>query len=295
MSLLNFSIFYHYPLQVLSFFSLLMALISIWIKKSVWIWGSFGVISLIIASNCGMIKPIALLPLFFLTLLVWGLQFDVQGFARFLLVSTAFLTGGALFFSLLPGFISPIAITHPSLCINYGRACVGIILLGTLISTLSTKRSKDWKTVWGCAITSAIGFFLLLLLWETSFWKPYFSLTFFPWAGLVLFFSILPEEALLRGLLQKEITAWLGTGVKAHVFSVGIVTMIYPLFHLSWAGDLSLLLPTFATGLTFACLYQITKMIEVSILCHFLLLSIQFCFFGHFPLWHQLPCMSLGF
>lgn len=294
MSLFNISIFYHYPLQVLSFFSLLMALISIWIKKSIWIWGSFGAISLFIAGSCQLMTPIAFLPLFFLILLVWGLQFDVQGFARFLLVSTAFLTGGALFFSLLPGFAPPITLINPPLCINFGRAWVGLILLGAIVPTLSGLGTKDWKTVGGCALMGAIGLFLLLILWKPSLWKPYFSLAFFPWAGLTLFFTVLPEEVLLRGLLQKEFTVWLGSGAKAHAFSVGIAAMIYPLFHLSWAGDLSLLLPTFAIGLTLACLYQVTRMIEASILCHFFVLGIHFCFFQQLSFWHQLPCISFG-
>lgn len=294
MSLFNFSIFYHYPLQVLSFFSLLMALASIWIKKSIWIWGSFGLISLFLAGSCHLMEPIAFLPLFFLILLVGGLHFEVQGFARFLLVSTAFLTGGALFFSLLPGFIPPIAISIPPLCINYGRACVGLILIGTIISTLPGRGSKDWKIVWSCSLMGAVGLLLLLFLWKPSLWKPYFSLSYFPWAGLSLFFTILPEEALLRGLLQKECTTWLGNGTKAQVLSVSISTMLYPLFHLSWAGDLSLLLPTIAIGITLACLYQITRMIEASILCHFFVLSIHFCFFETLPFWHQLPCVSFG-
>ncbi len=294
MSLFNFSIFYHYPFQVLSFFSLLMAVISIWIKKSIWIWGSFGVISLILAGSCYQIKPIAILPLAFLMFLTWGLQYNLQGFARFLIVSTAFLTGGALFFSLLPGFSAPISLSSPPLCIGYARACIGLILTATIGTTLTFRWSKEWNIVCSCSLMSAIGLFLLMILWEPVLWKPYLSLSYFPWAGLALFFTVLPEEVLLRGLLQKECTAWLGGGIKAQVFSIGILTMIYPLFHLSWAENLALLLPTFVIGLTLACLYQITRMIETTILSHFLLLSILFCCFEKLPFWHQLPCVSFG-
>lgn len=241
-----------------------------------------------------MIAPIAFLPLLFLICLVWGLQFEMQKFARFLLVSTTFLTGVALFFSLLPGFSLPIDLSSPPLCINYGRAYMALIFLGSIVSTLTIQKSQDWKIVFGAAIMGALGIFLLILLWKLSIWTPYFSLAFFPWALFALFFTVIPEEVLLRGLLQKECTAWLGKGIKQQFFSVAITSLLYPLFHLSWAGDFSLFLPTLAIGMTLACLYQITRMIEVSIVCHFLILSMHFCFFEKLSFWHQLPCVGFG-
>jgi membrane protease YdiL (CAAX protease family) len=289
--MISISIFYHHPIQTLSFFALVMALCSIWVKKTFWIWGSFGIISLASAFVSDLLDPVAFLPLGFFTLLLLGLQSNVKGLSRFLLASTAFLIGGALFFHIMPGFNDQTALPYP-LCLNYGKTFVGLALLGWMIPTvpfLKIGKAPLTLAVVGACFLSALFFFL-----HPALYNFHFSLSFFPWALMTLLFVILPEEALLRGFLQKEITNWIGGGMKAQVSAVAITTCIYPLFHLTWIGDMNLLIPTCISGFVYALLYQMTKTIETPIVSHFQVSCVYFLFFGHLPFFRELPCMSLG-
>lgn len=72
--MISISIFYHHPIQTLSFFALMMALCSIRVKKTFRIRGSFGIISLASAFVSDLLDPVAFLPLGFFTLLLFGLQ-----------------------------------------------------------------------------------------------------------------------------------------------------------------------------------------------------------------------------
>ncbi len=289
--MVSVSIFYHHPVQALSFFALGMALCSIWIKKTFWIWGSFGLISLIAAFASNLLAPVAFLPLGFFIILLWGLRVDIKGLSRFLLACIAFLLGGALFFHIMPGFFDQTSLPYP-LCLNYGKTFVGLVLLGWMIPTLSSW--KPFKTPLWIAVFSAVLLSALFFLLTPSESHFHLSFSFFSWAVITLLFVIIPEEALLRGFLQKEITGWVGGGMKAQVTAVAITTFLYPLFHLTWAGDLTLLVPTIAAGFTYAFIYQVTKHVETSIVSHFLVNCTYFLFFGHLPFFSELPCLSLG-
>ena len=289
------SIFYHHPIHVLSFMSLLMALLSLWIRKTLWIWGSFGLISFMGAFASGLLTPIAFLPLAFFVLLIWGLHFDIHGLGRFLLAATTFLLGGALFFHLMPGFLDHAFLPYP-LCLSFSKAFVGLALLGWVVPTLSLSKgiTKPLGPPVGLALIGAAVLGSLFFLLNPSLWNFHLSFSFFPWAISTLFFVVIPEEALLRGFLQKELVQWMGGNTKSQICAIAITACIYPLFHLSWASDLSLLFPTFAAGLTYALLYQITKLVETSIACHFLVASIHYLFFGHLPFFGELPCLNFG-
>jgi uncharacterized protein len=292
---LNLSIFYNHPVQVLSFLALLISIFSVWIRKTVWIWGSFGLISFGSAFASGLLSPISLIPMILFILLVWGLQFNTQGFSRFLLAGTTFLLGSALFLHLMPGFLNQSDLPYP-LCLSYSKAFVGLILLGIAIPTLAltTKRTSSLARPIGLTIICTLFLVTLFYLLNPNSEHFQFSFGFFAWGIATLFFTIIPEEALLRGFLQKELIRWMGNDMKFQICAVFITAFVYLLFHLNWASNLSLLLPTFAAGLTYGILYQITKLVETTIICHFLVSSIHCIHFGHLPFFQGLPCLNFG-
>ena len=268
----------HYPIQMLSFFSLAMAFLSIWIKKNPILFGSFGFISISTAFASGLITSIALLPLAFFLLLLFGLKTHIQGLSRFLLASTAFLIGGSLFFHFMPGFLEKESFESPT-CLNYGKAFVGFLLIGYFVQTIS---GKELASIFFPAISGTLALIALSLYLKKPTLEFHFSLSFISWSLTALFFSIIPEEALLRGFLQKELFDWIGGGMKAHLSCIAITSMLYPLFHINWAGNISLLLPTLATGLTLGVLYQVCRKVEVCIGCHFLIRCCSFLLFGSY-------------
>jgi len=292
--MISFSFVYQYPIQFSSLLLLALSLASLWIRKSFWIWGSLLLISLLGAFTSDLFNVTALFPLIFFALLLWGLQLDLKGFSRFLISSMLFLIGAGLFFHLMPGFVDPKGLPYP-LCLNYGKPFIGILLLGWLIPTLSRANfPQNFKRLVAYVLIGTIFLTTIFVVLQPKAIYPNFSFSIFPWAFISLFFFIIPEEALLRGFLQNEIVTWMGGGLKSEISGVIITTLLYPLFHLTWVSDLSLLIPTFAAGFTYAACYQITKLVETSIVCHFLIGCIHFLFFGHLPLSQKLSCVSFG-
>jgi membrane protease YdiL (CAAX protease family) len=197
----------------------------------------------------------------------------VQGFPRFLLGATAFLIAGALFFSLMPGF----ELVGGSPPLNYGKAFMGFLLLSQTVTTLPGRQLP--KAILP-AIYVSVALAIISLILKTPPIEWTFSLSFFSWAFVTLIFCLTAEEALLRGFLQKELFHWVGGGLKGHISSIAVLSLLYPLFHLHWVGDLSLLAPILLTGIALASLYQYYENVETCIFCHFFIRSIGFIAFG---------------
>lgn len=138
---------------------LTIALLSLWVKKTPWIWGSLFALSLIFAQKSGQLTPKAFIPLAIIVALFCVLQWNVNGLTRFLFVATALLLSGALFSCLVPGFPACFKMFYAQ--INYGKFLIALPIIGWLIPPLSTK--KDWqhffvRYFW----MSALGAFLLI-------------------------------------------------------------------------------------------------------------------------------------
>lgn len=257
---------------------MILALLSLWIKKNLWIWGSLGGLSLLAAFTSGLITSAALIPLIILAAIFFGLQWNMHGLGRYLLVTSGFLISAALFYHILLGFATPIEFLGAD--INYGKLIAALLLLAWLVSTLSDKseRAQFLKSALPLALLGALALLTLVLYLKTASWDPKFSLDFFGWSILYLFCTIIPEEALIRGFLQKEIFHLIGGGFKAHVGSIFISGSLLSLFHLSWINTPSNFPLILLAGFLYSTLYQITKNVETSILCRFIVSSIYFLF-----------------
>ena len=250
-----------------------ISLLSLWVKKTPWVWGFLSVLSLIFAQKSGQLGTKAFIPLIILAILFYVLQWNIRGLARFVFFGTALFLSGALFSCLVPGF--PSCFKLSSTQINYGKIVIALPILGWLLPLLANK--KDWthffmRHFWLCILGSslliAMAFYPTPTKLSFSFLKMPFSMI--TWAPLYLFFVIIPEEALLRGFLQKELFPWVGKGIVAHIITISISASIFSLFHLAWISDLSLFGLIFLAGSVYGTLYQLTNVIETSIFCRFL-------------------------
>ncbi len=259
---------------------LTISILSLWVKKTPWIWGFLCALSLIFAQKSGQLSAKAFIPLAIVITLFWALQWNMKGLSRFVFVGTALILSGAFFSCLVPGFPSCFKLSYAQ--INYGKTLIALPILGWLIPILTTK--KDWnhffiRYLW----LSALGAIILILV-ACRLYPPTFSFTFFKalfplitWAPLYLLCTIIPEEALLRGFLQKELFQWIGKGFPAHITTVVISASIFSLFHLVWISDLFLLGLIFLAGCIYGTLYQITQVIETNIFCRFMTSCLYFC------------------
>ncbi len=259
---------------------LTIALLSLWVKKTPWIWGFLSALSLIFAQKSGQLTPKAFIPLAIVVILFYVLQWNVKGLTRFVFVGTALLLSGALFSCLVPGFPSCFKMSYAQ--INYGKFLIALPIIGWLIPPLATK--KDWqhffvKYFWMSALGAVLLIAVACRLYPPSFSFTFFktSLSFITWAPLYLLCTIIPEEALLRGFLQKEVFQWIGKGLAAHITTIVISASIFSLFHLVWISDLFLLGLIFLAGCVYGILYQITHVIETNIFCRFITSCLYFC------------------
>ncbi|MES2345245.1 MAG: type II CAAX endopeptidase family protein [Chlamydiota bacterium] len=76
----SYAILWKNPLKTLSFAALMMSYASLWIHRSVWIWGSFLGVATILGFQTGIVTPLALVPiLFLLTIYFFLFRKNIQG------------------------------------------------------------------------------------------------------------------------------------------------------------------------------------------------------------------------
>ena len=247
-------------LLLLSFLFLVAGYLSIWVKKNTWIQGFFSLASLLFVIVSGEMEMLAFIPLSLLLLLTLTLNSDLTGLARYLFVTANFLVGGALFYNFLPGLPSPFSVLDTP--VSYGKSFTGLILLAWLIETVKDKQTlvEACKSSFPLALSGTLLFVLI-----TKSYTPAVSTS----ALLVYAFaSILPEEALVRGFMQKELFTMMRGGVKGHFTCLFLSTGLSCCLHLAWVGDLSLLPLIICTSFFYSLIYQMTKKVEGGALCH---------------------------
>jgi membrane protease YdiL (CAAX protease family) len=263
---------------IFSILSLYLAILSLWIKKHPLIWASLCLLSLFLIISSGKMQVQALIPLGALAILCWSLRYSIHGLSRFIIVSLVLIISGAVFTALLPGLPSCLFLLGTP--VNYGKILVGIFLLTGPVLTLSYK-TVDHKSLAIILFISLLGasfLFALTLAIQPVHFSPTFSFSILKRNILYFIGSIIAEEALLRGFIQKELFQWMGKGVFAHLGSIAISSCIFSLFYTSWVSDLSLFAMTLASGAVYGVVYQITRHVEGPILCRWMVTALQAVF-----------------
>lgn len=281
------------PLATLAFFSLLMSLASLWICRSAALWGSFLFLALALGYLGDLITLIALLPIGALMLLHYLIRESVRGWLKGGCILLASLISMGLFLHILPGFhniqilngysFSPQS-TPISLWLNFDKPFIAFFILAWQIPLLCS-RIEVKAILWKSLILSLLGILGILLLglhWNVIAWDPKLPLIAPLWLVIQLFFVAIPEEAFFRGFLQKQLYDWIGNHRFLNALgSITVTSLIFTLFHILYIGNVHYLLLIFAAGLLYGTLFQWTKAIESSIVCHFLLNTVHFFFFTY--------------
>lgn len=282
MTLATFShaLLWNQPLSTLCFFSLGMSFISLWVRKTAWLWGSFLIIAYILAFQANIVNWLSAIPLSLLFSSHYFLRRDLHKGIRFLLVGIVTAVSYALIFHFLPGFQNWRILQNETfsanaypinLWINFDKPFIGIFVLAFSLPLISSRvqliqmlKSAIPMSLAGIAILMTLSLKLGIVAWD-----PKVPVVFFIWFANNLIFVTIPEEAFFRGFLQKEINRWFGTTALAGCASVIVTSILFTLAHLGWVADFSLIGLTFAASLIYGTIYQTTQRIEASILCHF--------------------------
>lgn len=280
------------PYATLAFFALLMAILSVWIKRSPWIWGSFLMIAGFLGFYVKLLEPIALVPIVALYFL-HGLLRSLCGMRYFLLL---FLTVGisiGLWMGLLPGFhslviferevISARAVPY-SFSLSFDKPLAGFFVLAWSLPLI--KDFTAFKRLLKVAIPLSLGSvaLLLALAFTSRFiaWDPKFPELFWFFAPVNLVLVTIPDEALIRGFVQTECARLLGKQrIVSQVLAILLTACLFALLHYAWIKNGSYILLVFIAGVVYGSVYQITRAIEASILCHFLFNVTHFLLFTY--------------
>ncbi len=288
------SILWQDPISTLSFFALIMSFVSLWIRRTGWLWGAFLIIAVVLAFQAGILTFPALLPLFTLFTAHFLLKRPtIQGPLRFALILLVIAVSIGLWFHLFPGFnnwklvdqeiLSPDAVPC-TLWLNFDKPFIGLFILAWTLPLLRSK--ADWLRVAQKALPLSalgIGFMMFLAIYGGVVrWDPKIATIFIIWTIENLVLVCMPEEAFCRGFVQEEMFKWLEKKVRwANIAAVLLTALFFMLLHVNWVRSLPFLALVFIAGIVYGTIYQYTRAIESSIFCHFMLNWIHFIFFTY--------------
>jgi uncharacterized protein len=288
----SYSQFWHHPIAMLCFFAFAMSFISLWIRKTAWVWGSFLLIAYILAFEAKIVTGMSLIPIVILLFCHFFLNKELVKSIRFLLICVAIGVSLALAFHFLPGFnnwkvasnlcLSPGAYPY-DLWFNFDKPFIGLFALAFGIPLISAKTELFRALKIGVPM-SVVGILIMIsisLCFKLVAWDPKIPIIIFIWLFDNLIFVSIPEEAFFRGFIQRELFLWFGKTPVAGLGSIFVTSIFFTLLHLIWVADLSFLFLVFIASLIYGTIYQVTKSIEASILCHFGLNLVHFLLFTY--------------
>jgi len=276
------------PLSLISYFLLLISILSLWIKQDIKIWGTITAASLVCGVVSDRIGIIGIISIVILCLLYHTVnRINLILFIRVTSGVLAIILSVMLAAHLIPGFnnwkvVDSVSLTETSLpysmYLNMDKTLVGLAILGLGFPLI--KSLKEW----GSVLRSTLPIFLvgLIVLASASqafgytHWDFKFPDLFFVWALINLIFTCVSEEAFFRGFLQKNLFKILQKYKHGNILSLIIVSILFGLSH--FAGGFKYVILSTIAGIVYGYAYQKTQRIEANILCHFGVNTFHFIF-----------------
>lgn len=287
------------PATILTFSLLTVALLALWLPP---LWPAAGwrdewrwMIPFALAVVAGLVSGVVLVAGVAVILAYAGACGAVrnQSLARPLRVLAGILLvwiSISLMLHTAPGFQNPRVIDRMVLSpdgapftkyLNFDKAVVGLFLLGIWCPGLL--RSGDWKQVarvFAPRFVLVVGAVLLLsLALDYVRWDPKTSAWFPLWAWSTLFFTVIPEEAFFRGLIQTSLERGIGGIRLGRAAGLTIASVLFGFAHL--AGGPEYVLLAMVAGAGYGWIYLRTNSIGAAILAHFGVNVIHFTLFTY--------------
>lgn len=165
---------------------------------------------------------------------------------------------------------------------NYDKSMFGILVLGLLFHDELIRSWSEIKRVASRLVLPILIGIPLIYLFAVSMAYSRFDFTpsalFWPWVLKNLFFTVLAEEILFRGLIQREISKRIQHQYGAAIAML-IAGILFGLAH--FAGGLEYVILATVAGILYGYTYKITGRIEAPIITHLLLNSAHFIFFAY--------------
>ena len=276
------------PLSLISYFLLLISILSLWIKQDIKIWGTITAASLACGVVSDRIDIIGIISIVILCLLYHTVnRINLILFIRVTSGVLAIILSVMLAAHLIPGFnnwkvVDSVSLTETSLpysmYLNMDKTLVGLAILS--LGFPLVKSLKEWAFV----LRSTLPIFLVGLIALASVsqtfgythWDFKFPNLFFVWALINLIFTCVSEEAFFRGFLQRNLFKMLQKYKYGNILSLITVSILFGLAH--FAGGFKYVILSTIASIIYGYAYQKTQRIEASILCHFGVNTFHFIF-----------------
>lgn len=284
------------PNESMSFFLLAAATVSLWLLEGKAIWTLFLLAATAWGIHFGALEPeagIFVALYWFICLFSFAtLRPRIRMIARIFLVVFTF----GLVLHLFRGFPPWVIVAHLQLeqrlipfthFVSFDHAMMGLMILGMGAVPLARKRT-DWNVLvretWPIAITALVA--VSCVAYANHYvdmefaWSPYFKI----WAVADLFFVVIAEEAIFRGIIQKPLSdilrGWRTSGIQIGAWvALFITTGVYVLRHF-YAGPMVMIFSG-VSGLFAGYAFQRTQRIEAAIIVHFAIDAVHFLSFTY--------------
>jgi membrane protease YdiL (CAAX protease family) len=203
-----------------------------------------------------------------------------------------------LMLHVLPGFNNPQVLSGVVLSpggapytkyLNVDKLIAGLFLLTTYVRR--TARSERFERperserserlrgfTWRFAVVVGV-VTVLSLAFGFVRWDPKLPYWFPLWAAALMVFTVMPEEALFRGVVQTSVARWLGSTRRAELTAMVIAGTLFGVAHLA-GGALYVLLATVA-GVGYGWIFLRTRSIAAAIAAHTGVNMVHFLFFTY--------------
>lgn len=284
-------LFFKHPIGAIGYAFLSLALLSIWIHRKIWVWGSLFAVSLAFATYGNVITLQGYIPLGIVAGCYFFAKEDISGFWRLFATLCGAIITIALYTHFIKGFNNILLFSNfrssasaisINIYANYDKAAAALLILGIYTQVISSKKALfrmllatvPWMIL-SSALIISLSEYLGIVKWDPKL--PAISLSFL---FVQLFFVVIPEEVFYRGFIQEEIAKNLKNRFSG-VFAVLATSLLFSLIHLFFIQNLSFIACTFVISLFYGGIYQITGKIESSILTHLFTNICHFFFFTY--------------
>ncbi len=284
-------LFFKHPIGAIGYAVLTLALLSIWIHRKIWVWGSLFAVSLAFATYGSVVTLQGFIPLGLVAICYFFAKEDISGFWRLFASLSAAIITIALYTHFIKGFNnillfpdwrSSLSAIPMNIYVNYDKGAVALLILGIYLPVIR-KKNEIYQMLLATVpwmILSSVTIIFLSQYLEIIKWDPKLPLISLTWLIIQLFFVVIPEEVFYRGFIQKEIAKNLNNRFSG-LFAILSTSLLFALIHLFFIPNLFFIACTFVISLFYGGIYQITGKIESSIICHYFTNICHFFFFTY--------------
>lgn len=263
--------------------------LSMWARRDI-VWKVVYAVTIIVALVTGSLELLALLSIAVFLGLVWGYNKANNNWWLYLI--GIFVVGLAFGLHVVPGFnnheyleVFKLSDTSAELNIwfNYDKSLFGVVLLGVIFHKELIRSKKELTNflkkllpilVLGLPAVFLIG---IAIGYASLDYTPAIAV-FIPWALKNLFFTVIAEEMMFRGLIQRELINRIKSDYAA-VIGIGVAGILFGVAH--FAGGPGYVFLSTIAGCLYGYAYYATGRIEAAIATHLLLNACHFIFFSY--------------